>query len=137
MILIENTVTGSYKGYSRVAKNVIPKLCLKWAVRRGSEKKKGLVDKEIANLALDKKKNKDLEKLKCLGGPFTMSSQVDEYLRSDDSNKVARLYIEERYARDTSLSVPKNSDIFRLMTDHRRLSGETYAINLMLYLDNV
>ena len=28
-------------------------------------------------------KTKDLEKLKCMGGPFTMSSQVDEYLKSD------------------------------------------------------
>ena len=66
-----------------------------------------------------------------------MSSQVDEYLKSDDSNKVERLYIEMRYARDTSLSMPKNSDIFTLMKDHRRLSEETYATNLKLYLDNV
>ena len=65
-----------------------------------------------------------------------MSSQVDGYLKSDDSNKVARLYIEVRYG-DTSLSMPKNSDIFRLMKDHRRLSEETYATNLKLYLDNV
>ena len=46
-----------------------------------------------------------------------MSSQVDEYLKSDDSNKVGRLYVEVRYARDTSLSMPKNCDIFRLMKD--------------------
>ena len=66
-----------------------------------------------------------------------MSSHIDDYLKSDDSNKVARLYIEVRYARDTSLSMPKNSDIFRLIKDHRRLSGETYATNLKLYLNNV
>ena len=66
-----------------------------------------------------------------------MSSQVDEYLKSDDSNKVGRLYIEVRYARDTPLSMPKNSDIFRFMKDHRRLSEDTYATNLKLYLDNV
>ena len=42
-----------------------------------------------------------------------------------------------RCARDTSLSMPKNRDIFRLMKDHRRLSGETYAANLKLYLGNV
>ena len=135
--LIDNTVPGSYKEYSKVAKYVIPELCLKWAAKQEDLKKKGLVDKEIANVALDRRKTKDLEKLKCMGGPFTMSSQVDEYLKSDDSNKVARLYIEVRYARDTSLSMPKNSDIFRLMKDHRRLSEETYATNLKLYLDNV
>ena len=44
-----------------------------------------------------------------------MSSQIDEYLKSDDSNKVVRLYIEVRYARDTCLSMPKNRNIFRLM----------------------
>ena len=64
---------------------------------------------------MDKRKNKDLEKFKCMGRPFTPSSQVDEYLKSDDSNKVVRLYIEVRYARDTSVSMPKNSNIFRLM----------------------
>ena len=109
--LIDNTVPGSYKEYSKVAKYVIPELC--------------------------RRKTKDLEKLKCMGGPFTMSSQVDEYMKSDDSNKVTRLYIEVRYARDTSLSMPKNSDIFRLMKDHRSYSEETYATNLKLYLDNV
>ena len=66
-----------------------------------------------------------------------MSSLVDEYLKSDDSNKVERLYMAVRYAKDTSLSMPKNSDIFRFMKDHRRLSEETYAINLKLYMDNV
>ena len=60
------TVTGSYKGYFRVAKYVIPELCLKWAAKQEDLKKRGLVDKEIANLALDRRKNKDFEKLKCL-----------------------------------------------------------------------
>ena len=86
-------------------------MCLNWAAKQEDLKKKGLVDKEIANVALDRRKTKDLEKLKCMGGPFTMSSQVDEYLKSDDSNKVERLYIEVRYAKDTSFSTPKNSDI--------------------------
>ena len=72
--LIDNTVTGSYKGYSKVAKYVIPELCLNWASKQEDLKKKGLVDKEIANIALDRRKIKDQEKLKCLGGPFTMSS---------------------------------------------------------------
>ena len=50
--LIDNTVTGSYKGYPKVAKYEIPK---------------GLVVKEIANIVLYRRKNKDLEKLKCFG----------------------------------------------------------------------
>ena len=56
--LIDNTVTGSYKEYSKVAKYVIPELCLKWAAKQEDLKKKGLVDKEIANLTLDKGKTR-------------------------------------------------------------------------------
>ena len=32
--LIDNTLTGSYKGYSKVAKYVIPVLCLNWAAKQ-------------------------------------------------------------------------------------------------------
>ena len=38
--LIDNTVTGSYKEYSKVAKYVIPELCLKWAAKQENLKKK-------------------------------------------------------------------------------------------------
>ena len=51
--------------------------------------------------------------------------------------KVERLYMEVRNSRETSLSMPQNSDIFRLMKEHRRLSEEMNAKNLKLYLDNV
>ena len=77
-------------------------MCINWAAKQEDLKKKGLVDKEIANVALDRRKTKDLEKLKYMGGPFTMSSQVDECLKSDDSNKVERLYMEVRSLREIS-----------------------------------
>ena len=57
-------------------KYVIPELCLNWAAKQEDLNNKGLVDKEIANVALDRRKTKDPEKLKCMGGPFTMSSRL-------------------------------------------------------------
>ena len=100
-------------------------------------KDKELLDKEIANLAIDKRKNKDLNTLKDLGGPFTSTKELDLYLQSEltEENKVSRLYLEIRYARDTSLSIPKASDIFRLMKDHKKLSLEAYSTNLKIYLN--
>ena len=75
-----------FQDHSKIAKYVIPELCINWAAKQEDLKKKGLVNKEIANVALDRRKTKDLKKFNCMGGPFTMSSQVDEYLKSDDSN---------------------------------------------------
>ena len=54
-----------------------------------------------------------------------------------EANKQKRLYLEVRYARDTSLSLPKTSDIFRLMKDHAKLPTTTLARNLKTYLPNV
>ena len=56
---------------------------------------------------------------------------------TDDRTKVESLYLEVRYARDTSLSLPKTSDLFRLMKDHRKLPVKSYAVNLKMYLSNI
>ena len=39
--------------------------------------------------------------------------------------------------RDTALSIPKTSDIFRLMKDHKKLPTEKYATKLNVYLSNI
>lgn len=140
--LIEQCTSGSFKAYGRLAKKGarIPEIMQAWTVKQEELRKKGLEDKEIANLAVDKRRNQDLDKLKAMGGPFTSAAEVDQYTSStdvDESDKVQRLYMEIRYARDTSLSLPKTSDLFRLMKDHRKLPLATYAVNLKLYLDNI
>lgn len=73
-------------------------------------------------------------------GPFTSAAEADEYVAAtdtDEGTKVGRLYLEVRCARDTSLSLPKSSDLFRLMKDHKKLPMNTYAANLKLYLNNI
>ena len=52
-----------------------------------------------------------------MGGPFVSSEEVDSFMDNKDIPdlvKEDRLYIEVRYSRDTSLSLPKASDLFDL-----------------------
>lgn len=113
---------------------------LAWNTKQEELKRQGLQDKEIANVAVDRRRNKDLDTLKGMGGPFTSAPAVEEYVAAtdiDEHTKIGRLYLEVRYARDTSLSLPKSSDLFRLMKDHKKLPMNTYAVNLKLYLSNI
>ena len=54
----------------------------------------GLENKEIANIAVYRRKNSDLEALKALGGPFTSADAVDTYIQDveiDMNDKINRL----------------------------------------------
>ena len=108
--LIEQRSSGSFREYYNVAKVSISEIMCKWNSAQDELKQKGLQDKEIANIAVDRRKNNDLDKHKSMGGPFTSSAQVDEYMKSIDvieQMKTTRLYVEVRYARDTALSLPE------------------------------
>ena len=94
----------------------------------------------MANLNLDKKRIADLEKLTALGGPFTRSEDVLEYLGREDlseGEKNGRLYVEVRHAKSSSLSFPKSNEIFRLKKGGKNLDSQVYASNLCAYLDKV
>ena len=83
---------------------------------------------------------KDLEKLKSYGGPMTTPEEVDKLVDDDaltDDEKLARIYIEVRYARDTTLSLPRGSDLFDLKKNYKNLSLDTYRKNLKVYLSKV
>ena len=83
----------------------------------------------------DKMRNSDLEYLKSMGGPFT-KPEVDALVNSEmnDEQKIKRLYIEVRYCRNSNLSLPKGSPIFRLKENHKNLSITHYQTNLKVYL---
>ena len=140
--LKERREPGSFRSYSSIVRKGgrMPEIMLAWNRKQLELKKQGLQDKEIANVAVDRRRNKDLDALKVLGGPFTSAAAADEYISStdiDEDTKVGHLYLEVRYARDTSLSLPKSSDLFRLMKNHRKLPINTYAVNLKMYLSNI
>lgn len=67
-----------------------------------------MTSKEAGNILVDRHRLKDLDELKAMGGPFTSSQEVDMYLRTRSKKKEERFYLEMRYARDTSLTVPKS-----------------------------
>ena len=56
---------------------------------------------------------------------------------SGEEKKVDRLYLEVRYARDSCVSFPKNSDIFRLKKNYKKLDSKTYGDNLVIFLDKI
>ena len=54
-----------------------------------------------------------------------------------DKDKQDRLYTEVRYARDTTLSLPKKSELFRLKEKYKPLPVGKFATNLKVYLGKV
>ena len=120
-------------------KRVLPAIVEAWDKKQEELSKEGLSSKEAQNLVVDRRRNLDLSKLKDKGGPFSSSTEVKEFLSCDlsEKEKVDRLYLEVRYAGDSSLSFPKNSDIFRLKRDHGNLDSKTYGSNLIIFLDKV
>ena len=96
--LIELQPTGDYKKYQTNVKKV-NLLIKKWKERQLEMEKEGMGKKEIESLASEKRKVKDLDKLKSYGGPFTSPEEVDVYIaRKDKSEKEKqdRLYTEVR-----------------------------------------
>ena len=120
-------------------KKVLPAIVDAWERKQEELCKEGMESKVAQNLAVDRRRNLDLAKLKDAGGPFSSSAEVKDYLATEisEKEKVARLYLEVRYARDTSLSFPKNSDIFRLKRAFRNLDSQSYGENLIIFLDKV
>ena len=54
-----------------------------------------------------------------------------------EDRKNKRLYVEIRHAKNSSLSLPKSSDIFRLKRKGKNLPSEEYAENLSTYLSKI
>ena len=112
----------------------------KWNKQQNDVLKGKMSAKEIENLKIDQRRNNDLIVLKAVGGPFTKSADVKAYMQDGnitDSEKNKRLYTEIRYNRDTTVSMPKCSDIFKLKFNYKNLTSDKYASNLCIYLDKI
>ena len=118
----------------------VDKLITDWKQKQSELQESGLEKKHTASLVAEKRKISDLQKLKLLGGPVTTPEEVDEIEhcpRTTEQEKQARFYLEVRYIRDSTLSLPKNSPIFRLKEKYKNLSSGTYAKNLKVYLSKI
>ena len=114
--LIELKPPDEYKKYQKKVKKV-NLLIEQWKQKQSELESAGLDKKEAIAITTDKRKFRDLEKLKSLGGPFVSSDEVDGFINNEDipeKVKEDRMYTEVRYARDTSLSLPTASEICQL-----------------------
>ena len=137
--LIELHPADAYKDFKDAAK-VVNNLVKDWKEKQMELQQSGLEKKEVESMACDRRKMGDLDWLKAEGGPFTKAEQVDKFVAKKDiteKEKQAQLYKEVRYARDSSLSLPKTSDIFKLKENYKPLSVDRFSKNLKVYLSKV
>ena len=99
--------------------------------------KEAFSDKETISMHIESIKYKDLEFLKSVGGPFTTTEEMQSYEKEieDSKRKNKRLYVEVRFAKNTSLRLKHTDPVFRLKRDNKNLHHSSdYAENLMIYL---
>ena len=136
LVELDSTILREHRKIS----NKTNELMKSWIDQQNQLTCAGVTKKETENLKIDKRRNSDLSKLRDMGGPFVSAPEVDLYMAREDvtpKEKDTRLYLEVRYARDSCLSLPKSSDIFRLKRAYKNLSVDEYSTNLKIYFDKV
>lgn len=137
--LVTQKNNGEFLKYNKAAKT-IKELKVKWNEKMKLMQKEGYDVQELKNLHQEKTKLSDLEFLKSGNppGPFTKKQEVIDYVESNVPNeeKLKRLYVEVRYARMTSKTLPTTASVFRLKMRGKYLEPIEYATNLAQYLDN-
>ena len=86
--------------------------------------------KQVNNLKIEGRLMKQLADLKKFCGSFTDAKDVDTFLEDPDifeADKLKRMKMEVMYSHDTSLSIPKNSDVFTIRT--RKMPGKESSVD--------
>ena len=121
-------------------KEEIAVLRQEWSAKMKALDSKGFTEKEALNLTQENKKLKDLAYLKQqkVPGPFTSSNEVQKFMSScqDSKEKNSRLYLEVRYAKESSMSLKRTASVFRLKIGGKNLATDDYAANLCKYFDS-
>ena len=108
---------GSFREYAEEAAK-IKKMKLDWKLKQDTMAEKKMSAKEIMSMKIEARVLAQLKELKKQGGPFTSEEEVTAYISDesiDEDLKSRRLKMEVQYARDTSISLPKSSSVFRIM----------------------
>ena len=136
-ILLSENANEMYK-FAKPANRIIG-LKLEWKENIKEQQKKGLSDKETANLKEESVKYSVLESLKNdqVPGPFTTATEVQEYFEIpiDDKIKNKRMYNEVRYARMIKMSLKSSTPVFRLKRNSRNLETREYVNNIWTVLE--
>ena len=134
---------GSFHDFSQATKRV-KQIKLKWRAQQEEIAGQKMSAKQANNLKVEVRVLKQLEYLKSFQGPFTKCDEIDSYLMDEtisSEDKKKRLKTEVQYARDTSLSVPKNNKVFKIRTSKLpgkgsvELSPTQFGGNLKLLID--
>jgi hypothetical protein len=115
-----------------------------WIIKQKSIEVENLAKKEGDALKKEAKKLATLNILKRHGGPFSSLEEVESFLnhyKLGEKDVDTRLKLEVTYARDSSVSLPRSSDVFRIFkttgrgikSTRRLLTGEEFANNLKQY----
>ena len=115
---------GSFRDYRKVSIQVKE---TKTAHNRRQDQIAGekISNKQANNLNVEGRLLNRIDELKDLGGPFTKSEDIDNFIKDDTIDtkvKTRRMKTEVLYARDTSLSVPKTNPVFRIR--NKKLPGQ-------------
>ena len=108
---------GSFREYSEEAAK-IKRMKLDWKLKQDTMAEKKMSAKEIMSMKIEARVLAQLKELKKQGGPFTSEEEVTAYISDesiDEDLKSRCLKMEVQYARDTSISLPKSSSVFRIM----------------------
>ena len=113
---------------------------MQWKEKIKAHQVKTHSDKEKSCLKEESTKYNLLEKLKKedIPGPFTNEDEIKRYLlhQVEDDIKNKHMYDEVRYARISCMSLKPTAAVFRLKRNHKNLTTDKYAENLIAYLSN-
>ena len=103
----------------------------------------GADEKQVLAQQKEEKRLNILEELKEVGGPFTNSEEVETLLNGplSENEKKKRLKKELQYARDSSITLPKTDQIFKIQITlpskkRRDKNAKEMSESLITYLGN-
>ena len=114
--LREGTTT-SFRGFKDIAQ-AKKDLELEWLKSTKEKFEKGADQKQEVAQRMERKRLNMLDTLKSSGGPFTVSQEVEIFLKDnnlDDRAKQKRLKMEIQFARESSTLLPSVDPIFKIM----------------------
>ena len=131
----------SFRGF-KAAAQAKREVELRWSRQMTERFEKGAEEKQEMAQRNERKRLDMLDKLKSIGGPFTDSGDVEQFLEEptlDDSAKQQRMKLEVQFARESTTLLPKVDPIFRIMmtlpNGKRRLkTAQEFGEALMAYL---
>ena len=103
----------------------IESIQFEWKSMQDNLRQSKLTAKEQKALNIENRKLNILDDLKAVGGPFTDSSQVDEYIRNEKDPKKSQMRMKNEivYYRDSSRPFPRASILFKIMMLSQRDAG--------------